>query len=125
VRLLIALACGGVLLLAHAPIFADVPIDRDDDGDGFSNALETHVGTSVMSRCADQGAGQIDANPADLNQDSLFDILDISFLAQFYSFEAQSPGMYRYDIHPSPAGDGFVDIYDIIELTGRFGAACQ
>jgi hypothetical protein len=125
-RLLIALVCGGVLLLTHAPIFADVPIERDDDGDGFSNAMETHIGTSPLARCMPYANdGLIDANPADFNQDNLFDIFDVIRVTRWFGTDINGiPYLYRYDLSSEPQGDGVIDIFDISKVTALFGTQC-
>ena len=63
-----------------------------------------------------------DANPADINNDTFFDITDMVTVAGWFG-TAAPPAPARYDIAPDPP-DGFVDITDIVRLAGLFGQIC-
>ena len=82
---------------------------NDPDCDGFSTALETSAGTSSILHC---GAG---AWPADLNNDGISDITDVSALTANFGF-AVPPAPARYNIAPDPV-DGFIDVTDISKMT--------
>jgi len=89
---------------------------NDPDCDGFSNTVETKVGTNSLVHC---GAS---AWPVDLNNDTFVDISDISLLTSVFGF-AVPPAPQRYNIAPDPP-DGFVDITDISKATSFFGFHC-
>jgi len=86
------------------------------------------MGTSPLGRCipTDQEYDGVDPWPPDFNRDNLVDIFDLSLMTQLYMSESNAnPGMWRYDLYPEPMGDGFVDIFDIIQLAGRFAQRCH
>lgn len=85
----------------------------DEDCDGFPTTVENFVGTNPVAHC---GA---DAWPADINNDGVSDISDISALAGNFG-ESVPPAPIRQDIAP----DGFVDIADIAKMAGFFGKSC-
>jgi glucose/arabinose dehydrogenase len=90
--------------------------DRDDDNDGFSDAIESYVGTSLLLDCG------TNAWPADINNDTLSDISDVVLLAANFG-DAVPPAPVRQNIAPDPP-DGFVDITDITRMAGLFGMGC-
>ena len=94
--------------------------DLDDDNDGWSDGAEVIIGTDPLDACADDLAD--DANPADNNNDTFFDITDMVIVAGWFG-TAAPPAPARYDIAPDPP-DGFVDISDIVRLAGLFGQSC-
>ena len=87
----------------------------DPDCDGFSTALETHVGTLPL--CA---AGLLDEWPADLNNDGVSDISDVTAEVGSFGQSVLFAGV-RKDIGPEPGGDGIVDISDVSKMVGFFG----
>jgi len=131
-RILMALACAGILFIAHAPVFSQAD---DQDGDGFSDAAEIYMGTSPMGRCipTDQEYDGIDMWPVDLNRDNRVDVSDVTAELLWYgsdvnkgfddpAFNFTGP---RYDLAPDVmGGDGFVDIQDLIQIAERFGQTC-
>jgi len=90
----------------------------DGDCDGFSTALEAHVGTLSLSDC---GPG---AWPPDINDDGSVDVIgDISQVASSFGL---SPAPLRYDIGPEPAGDLSIDVIsDISKIASFFGLECS
>ena len=91
--------------------------DPDDDNDGFSDAVETAVGTNPLIRCG------TNAWPADINNDTFSDIADISALTGVFG-QSVPPAPARYNVAPDPP-DTFVDITDVSRLTGLFGQRCS
>ena len=93
----------------------------DTDGDGFSDGAEFHMGTSPASHCLlYENEGLLDAWPVDMNRDNYVDGSDITFLVQFFSQDANNPGLWRYDLYP----DGAIDGTDITLMAGQFGKHC-
>jgi len=94
----------------------------DSDGDGWSDAAETTIGTDPLDACPDNEADN--AWPADINNDALLDVIgDISALTNSYALPVP-PAPARFDIAPE-APDGFIDVIgDISRLTGLFGTSC-
>ena len=90
--------------------------DPDDDNDGFSDGVETYVGTSPLLKCGSNSW------PADINNDSFSDITDVAFLTGNFGM-AVPPAPVRHNIAPDPP-DGFVDITDVAKMTGFFGRNC-
>lgn len=90
--------------------------DLDDDNDGFSDAIEDYVGTNPLLKC---GAN---AWPADINNDGLSDISDITLTGGSFG-KSVPPAPPRHNMAPDPP-DGFVDITDIVRLGSVFGRAC-
>ena len=90
--------------------------DPDDDNDGFSDVVETSVGTNPLVRCG------TNAWPADINNDGFSDITDVSVLTNVFG-ESVPPAPARYNIAPDPP-DTFVDITDVTRMVGVFGQAC-
>src|SRR5439155_24034694 len=86
---------------------------NDPDCDGFGNAVEKPAGTDALVQC---GPG---AWPADVNNDNIADITDVSALTANFGF-AVPPAPARYNIAPDPP-DGFVDITDISKEVSFFG----
>ena len=90
--------------------------DRDDDNDGFSDAIESYVGTNLLLDCG------TNAWPADINNDTFSDITDVTFLTGNFG-AAVPPAPVRHNIAPDPP-DGFVDISDIARMVSVFGTGC-
>ena len=90
---------------------------NDPDCDGFSTALETSAGTNSILHCGANGW------PADLNNDGISDITDVSALTANFGF-AVPPAPARYNIAPDPV-DGFIDVTDISKMTSFFGYNCN
>jgi hypothetical protein len=94
--------------------------DLDDDNDGWSDVAETIIGTDPLDACPDDLSDA--ANPADINNDTFFDITDIVAVAGWFG-SSVPPGPARVNVAPDPP-DGFVDISDISAVAGLFGQMC-
>jgi len=96
------------------------PCDSDVDGDTWSNAAETTIGTDPLDPCPENASDN--AWPADINNDNFSDISDVSALTGVFG-QLVPPAPARYNIAPD-VPDGFVDITDISRMTGLFGQSC-
>ena len=90
--------------------------DLDDDNDGFSDRVESYVGTNPLLKCGSNSW------PADINNDSFSDITDVAFLTGNFGVPVP-PAPTRQNIAPDPP-DGFVDISDVSKMTNFFGRNC-
>ena len=92
---------------------------HDSDADGFSDGIESYVGTNATQACG------TDAWPPDVNNDTFADVTDVSALTGFFGKPvgtAPNPSV-RYDFAPS-VPDGFVDVSDLTRIVGVFGRRC-
>jgi len=90
----------------------------DTDGDGWSDAAESLIGTNPTAAC---GAN---AWPPDINNDSFVDIIaDIVTVANF-AFQSVPSAPARYDIAPDPPNGSIGIIDDIARIAGLFGQSC-
>ena len=89
---------------------------NDPDCDGFSTGAENAAGTGALAHCG------TNAWPADINNDTVSDISDISALTGVFGLSVP-PAPARYNIAPDPV-DGFVDITDVSKMTAFFGLRC-
>jgi hypothetical protein len=92
----------------------------DNDGDGWSDAAETVIGTDPYDACADSVVD--DAWPADINNDTFIDTADIGAVTNHFG-KAVPPAPARVNTAPDPP-DGFVDTGDIGRITGLFDRRC-
>jgi hypothetical protein len=90
--------------------------DTDDDGDGFSDALEGALGTDPLAGCS-LLAGAHHAWPPDFDDSRAVNIGDV--LAFKPVFGTGSPPA-RYDLAP---GNG-VNVQDVLALKPHFGRSC-
>jgi len=88
----------------------------DTDGDGWPDSDEATIGTNPNMRCG------TNAWPADINNDRIVDITDISIVGRDFG-QTMPSAPARYSIAPAPP-DAFVDITDIARLGGLFGRNC-
>jgi Bacterial TSP3 repeat len=101
----------------HGQHCIDPQPQPDADHDGFSDAIEAHMGTNPQDGC---GAN---AWPPDLNNDTYVDIGDVSLMNN-YDEQSVPPAPVRYDMSPDPNFDNFIDGFDRIQLQRRFGQTC-
>jgi hypothetical protein len=90
----------------------------DSDGDGFSDSVEAFVGTDPSDPCANTSDPNDEADdrwPADLNDDQISDIEDMTQLTPpfFNTFPPDPNYGERNDFN----GDGVIDIEDVTRLT--------
>ncbi|KKS83891.1 MAG: Carbohydrate-binding protein [Candidatus Gottesmanbacteria bacterium GW2011_GWA1_43_11] len=87
----------------------------DTDGDGFTDYVESYMGTDVNLAC---GA---DAWPPDFNNDGLVDNADQTLVIFHYGSSVGSAGYdRRYDLD----ADEIISILDLILVEDYFGATC-
>jgi len=86
----------------------------DSDDDGFSDSIESYLGTDPLDNCSDEG-GEDDAWPLDNNKDTYVTVIpDIySYRGKFGSTVAGDPELQRLDLN----GDGALSVVADI---GRF-----
>ena len=113
----------------------------DTDGDTFSDALETWMGTDATKKCAADGdggltpaltdnEGPLDNLPYDFNDDRATDLSDVLkyntpnvFGQEWNALPAPSGApRVRYDLN----GDGLADLSDVLKYNtpGVFGSTC-
>jgi len=86
-----------------------VPVCADSDGDGFSNALEKYLGTSIWDACTNVGSGT-DSWPADVNRNGKFDTLDLGGFVNGLKKDVKTyPNLKRIDFN----ADGLITQADI------------
>jgi hypothetical protein len=91
--------------------------DSDDDNDGFSDTVETYVGTDPLNACP---VSVNDAAwPSDFNNSRAIDILDVLQLKPVFN-AVVPPGLPRHDIQP----DSSVNILDVLAMKPTFGDSC-
>ena len=96
--------------------------DPDSDGDGFSDLVESYVGTKPAAACSTTstaGDEQPDASPADFDDGQTVDIIDVLAVRPVFGTTVP-PTSLRYDLAP----DGNVNIADILTLKPFFNKSC-
>lgn len=104
----------------------------DSDGDGFTDPVETHVGTDLQDACPDvtgspglcpgKDCNGDDCWPPDVNVDRVVDITDAgTFLNAFPSADGTPNYSQRLDFAYS---DGLIDIFDAVAFLAFFPSAC-
>ena len=99
------------------PPCVDTNPPPDADGDGFSDAIEAHVGTNPNDGC---GAN---AWPPDINNDTFVDFSDIGAATQ-HDNQPVPPAPVRVDMSPDPNFDNFINDFDYAPMQQRFGQSC-
>lgn len=103
----------------------------DSDGDGFSDAFETYLGTDGAHSCAmtpvppgivgGVNDETIDNWPLDFNDDRQVSLTDVTtFSSRFGKAVNASPATPRWDL----TGDGLVSLPDITKMSAPFGLRC-
>lgn len=106
-------------------------LQTDTDGDSFSDALETYMGTDPVQPCAatpvpPTTAGfvndeTIDNYPMDFNDDRLVNILDVGTYSSRFGKPVNAAGVTtRHDLN----SDGLVSILDVGKFSAPFGKRC-
>jgi hypothetical protein len=65
-------------------------LSADSDGDGFSNGLEIHLGTDLLSSCPQNSSDP--AFPPDVNNDGRVNLIDLMTVLRAYGKDSTSPG---------------------------------
>lgn len=96
----------------------------DIDNDGFSDSLETAMGTDPAAACNSTTSPNdeaIDAWPSDFNDDTKVDITDVVLFRSAFGLSTGQAGFSpRYDFNL----DGKIDIMDVARLRTDFGKTC-
>lgn len=106
-------------------------LQTDTDGDSFSDAMETYMGTDPVQPCAatpvpPTTSGSVndetlDNYPMDFNDDRLVSILDVGSYSSRFGKAVNAVGVStRYDLN----SDGLVSILDVGKFSGPFGKRC-
>ena len=98
-----------------------IEVIQDTDGDGWSNAAETYIGTNPSASC---GAN---AWPADINNSGFADTGDLGMVTNDFGDAVPGAAPARHDLAPDPPiapPNAFIDTGDIGKITGVFGQAC-
>jgi hypothetical protein len=104
--------------------------DDDDDADGWTDDLETGIGTDTLDACTDQ-PGDADAWPPDTggaagcgSHNGVVNINDVICYMSKVGFCAPNPGYDpRYDVNRA-GSSGCVDINDVLRYYGIVGTTC-
>jgi len=110
----------------------------DSDSDGFSDVLETYMGTDATKSCAATpvppstagGANDetIDNWPVDFDDNRLVSIADVLKLNTPVFGSVTNDAIYPIDGRPGERhdlnGDGIISIADILNFSAAFGARC-
>jgi len=95
--------------------------DADDDNDGFSDGVETAIGTNPLDNCrGDPGSGG-DAWPLDNNVDGAVNVVDIM------PYRGKIPGAVDAT-HPKRLdldNNNFLNILDVIKYQGKIPTICS
>ncbi len=89
--------------------------DPDDDGDGYSDAVEAYIGTAPLAGCP-WVVGVHPAWPPDFDNSQAVDIVDVLQLKPVFG----SPSA-RHDLD---ASGGNINIVDVLRLKPVFGTSC-
>jgi hypothetical protein len=93
--------------------------DDDDDNDGFTDEVETYLGTDPLDACPDGPSD--DAWPLDIGIDTRVDVFDaLTFLAAFPSAEGEPNYSRRLDFSP----DGIIDAADALTFLAHCPSVC-
>jgi plastocyanin len=112
----------------HTGMHGRIDVALDTDADGWSDGVETLIGTDPADACANTPAANDETDdrwPADLNDDKFSDGTDITILAGSFGKAVPAGAPRRRDIGPANAPDGFSDGTDITVLAGYFGKGCN
>jgi Thrombospondin type 3 repeat. len=97
---------------------------EDSDGDGFTNGMESFVGTDPNLKCARTPTEldePMDATPLDLNNDQKIGLGDVTYLAAtFNSHGPNPPYTKRHDFN----ADGMIGLGDVTMFAAYFNTTC-
>ena len=96
----------------------------DLDNDGFTNDVESYLGTDPGRACPATAVANdeaVDAWPPDFNDDQFVDISDVAEISALFGATQGDPNYDpRYDLNV----DGFIDISDLAVVSNLFGQGC-
>jgi hypothetical protein len=100
-------------------------LQMDTDFDGWSDAIETYMGTDATKSCAQDSAGNnetpLDNWPYDFNDSASATITDVAtFASRFGKAVNVSPASTRWDFN----SDGAITILDVAKYAVSFGKTC-
>lgn len=105
------------------------PVPQDSDGDGFSDAVETFIGTNPTQKCqsAPNPTGITTPNtswPPDLNGNNKVELADAtSFIPHFNCVVGQSCYNQRFDLYPDNSNS--INNSDVLKLIPTFNTNCN
>ena len=101
----------------HPQMRGRIDVIQDTDGDGWSDAAESIIGTNPSAACG------TNAWPADINSSGFVDTGDLGMLTNDFGDAVPGAAPARHNIAPD-IPDGFIDTGDIGRLTNLFGKGC-
>jgi len=93
--------------------------DDDDDNDGFTDEVETYLGTDHLDACPDNPSD--DAWPLDINNDTWVRLGDV---LAFSGRLGTNVGELNYDNRLDFNADGTIRMNDILRYTGLLATTC-
>jgi hypothetical protein len=109
---------------ALAFLVTPVAAGSDSDGDGFSDAVETYIGTNPLAACNQTTSANDedpDAWPPDFNDDTAINILDVVALRTVYGKTSGQQGYNRrYDLD----ANGAIGITDVAAIRPVYDKQC-
>jgi hypothetical protein len=95
--------------------------DPDDDNDGFSDAIESAIGTNQQDNCPTAPGTGGDSWPLDNNADSFANVTDLLAYKGKIGHAVDVAHPKRLDLND----DGFLNAADILKFKGNLGRGCS
>jgi len=93
--------------------------DADDDNDGFTDTVETYVGTDSLDACPDNPSD--DAWPPDVNMDTWANVLDLlAFVPRLLTRVGDDLYSPRFDLD----ADGWINVLDMLKCVPVLMTSC-
>lgn len=96
----------------------------DSDGDGFTDALETYMGTDPTKSCAQDvtqnNETPFDNWPLDFNDSGNINVLDVSSYSSQFNKNVGAGADARHDLN----SDGKIDVLDVSKFSAAFNKTC-